>query len=139
MPQIVRVYIKAALAYFAIGLLAGFLLAAREALNLSQAINSLSPVYFHIFMVGWVTQLIMGIALWMFPKFTIAEPRGSERVNWAVFYTLNAGLLLRIVAEPLMALNVSGPWGPLLVVSALLQWLAGMGFIANAWRRVKEK
>jgi hypothetical protein len=50
----------------------------------------------------------------------------------ATFALFQAGLLLRIVAEPLQA-------GGLLVLSAVSQWLAGVGFIANTWPRVKER
>jgi hypothetical protein len=30
-------------------------------------------------------------------------------------------------------------WIWLLAASALLQWLAGVGFVANTWGRVKER
>jgi hypothetical protein len=99
----------------------------------------LSPVYFHLIMVGWVTQMIFGVIFWMFPIVSKAQPRGSERLGWATYVLLNAGLLLRVLSEPLNALNPGGVWGWGLVASALFQWLAAVFFVVNAWPRVKER
>jgi hypothetical protein len=99
----------------------------------------LTPIYFHLLMVGWVTQLIFGVALWMFPKFSAAQPRGNERLGWATFWLLNVGLLLRVIGEPLVVLQPETAAGLLVALSAVLQWLAGMGFVLNTWPRVRER
>jgi hypothetical protein len=98
----------------------------------------LFPVYFHLLVVGWLTLLIFGVAHWMFPKYSREQPRGRESLGWAVYILLNAGLLLRAAAEPLNTGN-GGLWGWALFASALLQWLAGLLFVVNAWPRVKER
>ena len=131
MPRIVRWYLRTALIMFVLALAAGVL----QALGIA----GLTPVYFHLLMVGWVTQFIMGVAIWMLPKFTQAQPRGSDRISWVGYILLNLGLLLRAAVEPLNALKPGQLWGWGLVLSALLQWLAGLLFVVNAWRRVKEK
>jgi hypothetical protein len=139
MPLLTRLFIKVGLLYLVVALLMGSLLLARPVLNLPNSIAVLNPVYLHLFMVGWVTQLIIGIVYWMFPKFSREQPRGSDKLAWTVFFSLNAGLLLRTFGEPLNALNPGAGAGWMLVLSALLQWLAGMSFIANTWARVKER
>jgi len=123
--------IKSALVYLVLALLAGLLLA----LDLPGLSPGLAPVYFHLFMVGWVTLLIFGVVYWMFPKYTMAKPRGNARLGWAVFGCINLGLALRVVGE---ALAPSG-WGWLLAASAILQLLGGLGFVLNTWPRIKEK
>jgi hypothetical protein len=90
-------------------------------------------------MVGWVTQLIIGVAYWMFPKFTKEQPRGSAPLAWAVYWLLNSGLLLRVIAEPWQSVHPHPLWGWLLVGAAGLQWLGGVAFVVNTWPRVKEK
>ena len=55
----------------------------------------------------------------------------------AIYLLLNAGLILRVIGEPMQAFQPDAGWGWLLAVSAVLQWLAGMGFVANTWARVK--
>ena len=60
-------------------------------------------------------------------------------MNWATFGLLNAGLILRVIGEPLGALRSEAIWGWMLALSALLQWLAGLLFVFNAWARVKVR
>lgn len=135
-----RWFIKSSLVFFVLALLAGLLLAADALWDLPAYFRALSPVYFHLFLVGWITQLIFGVVYWMFPKFSPEKPRGNEQIAWATFWLLNAGLALRVVAEPLNAFSPPGSiWGWLLAASALLQWAAGLLFVGNTWGRVKVK
>jgi hypothetical protein len=139
MPTITRWYLKTSLLYLGLALLLGALQAAAPLLRLPAFFSLLNPAYFHLFMLGWVAQLIFGIAIWMFPKFSRQQPRGNELLNWIAFGLLNVGLLLRLIAEPLNALQPQSLWGPALAVSAGLQWLAGLTFVINTWPRVKER
>jgi cbb3-type cytochrome oxidase subunit 1 len=139
MPPITRWFIKAGLAYFVAALLVGMALAARAVWNLPRIAATLGPVYFHLFMVGWVTQLIFGVVYWMFPKYSKEKPHGSEALWLATLWLLNIGLLLRVIGEPLHTLRPEALWGWLLAISALLQWSAGLGFALNTWGRVKER
>nr|MBI2905628.1 hypothetical protein [Chloroflexota bacterium] len=78
MPTLTRWFIKTALVYLVVALLVGALFVMRNLIDLPPIVGALGPVYFHLFMVGWVTQLIVGVAYWMFPKFSMEKPRGSE-------------------------------------------------------------
>jgi hypothetical protein len=139
MPALTRWFIKAGLLYLVAAAALGGLILAQTTLGLPGWLAVLRPVYLHLFMVGWVTQLIFGVVYWMFPKLSRQTPRGSERLGWAIFAGLNAGLLLRVVAEPLGTLRPDLGSGWVLVLAAVLQWLACVGFIANTWGRVKER
>jgi hypothetical protein len=99
----------------------------------------ISPVYFHVFMVGWVTQLIFGVVYWMFPRYRREQPRGRTWLAWITLVTLNLGLMLRMVAEPAVALQKGGAWQLLVVIAAMLLWFSGLGFVINTWGRVKER
>lgn len=89
--------------------------------------------------VGWLTLLIFGVAYWMFPRYSLEHPHGNDRLNWAAYILLNLGLALRLVGEPLNDIRQQAFWGWLMAFSALLQWLGGMAFIINLWKRVKIK
>lgn len=132
MPLLTRTFIKTALVYFILALLLGILLA----LHIS---NSLFPVYIHLLVFGWLTQLIFGVVYWMFPKYSNQLPRGRETLSWITYGTLNAGLILRAIAEPLQSTQPNPLSGWTLVLSAILQFLAGLLFVLNTWQRVREK
>lgn len=139
MPVLSRIYIKTGLVYFVVALAMAALLAAQPVLKLSSSLSVLRPVYLHLLMVGWVLQLIFGVVYWMFPKYSKEQPRGSEKLGWFVYVTLNLGLILRAVGEPLVMLQPDNSVGWLLAASAVLQLVAGWGFIANTWSHVKER
>lgn len=132
MPLLTRVFIKTSLVYFALALVFGILLALRVP-------YAIFPVYIHLFAFGWLTQLIFGVVYWMFPKYSAQRPRGHDALMWIAYGALNLGLILRAIAEPMQASQANSVFGSLLVTSAVLQWLAGLAFIANTWNRVKEK
>ncbi len=135
MPTLTRWFLKASLLYLILALSAGILLV----LPGGNPLSGLFAVYIHTLAFGWLTQLIFGVALWMFPKYSAARPRGYEWLGWATFILLNAGLVLRIVFEPMQS-SVATPFaGWMLVTSAVLQWLSGVAFVANTWVRVREK
>ena len=139
MPLLTRTFVKTSLLYLILALLASLLIAGRPALPGLPGLEALTPVSFHLFLVGWVTQLIFGVVYWMFPKLSMERPRGSERLAWATYLLLNAGLLLRVAGEPLNAAQPGAAAGWLLALSALLQWLAGLLFVINTWPRIKER
>lgn len=139
MPALTRWHIKTSFAFLALALLLGIAVTLRRVIALPDWVSYLSPVYFHLIMVGWVTQMIFGVIFWMFPIVTRDRPRGSVTLGWTVYILLNTGLLLRLLAEPLNSLSPGAIWGWVLVVSAVAQWLAAVIFVFNSWPRVKEK
>ena len=136
MPLLTRWFIKAAMVYLIAALLCGVAMQDPIAARL-PVLRAFWPTYLHLLVVGWLTQLIFGVAFWMFPKHSWAPPRGSDRLGWTCFALLNFGLVLRAVAEPLQGLG--RPSAPLLVASAVAQLLAGWAFVANTWPRVRER
>jgi hypothetical protein len=138
-PTVTRWFIKSSLVFLIVALVFSILLAGRTIIGLPKVVAYLGPVQIHLFVVGWVTQLIFGVVYWMFPKYSRERPRRSEGLAWATFGLLNIGLVLRGLGEPLNALRPDAAWGWLLAASALMQWLAGMAFVVNTWSRVKER
>lgn len=134
MPSLTRWYIRTSFLYLAAALLVGISLAWRTAQPLPGFFGRLQPVYVHLFLVGWVTQLIFGTVYWLFPK--PEEEPFHERVGWITYGLINTGLLLRVVSEPLSA-PPGGLWGWVLVSSAVLQWLGGLGFVITTWPRTR--
>ena len=139
MPRVARWFIKAGLVYLVLALLAGVLIQARAVVDLPGWVAGLRPVHIHLLVVGWVTQLIVGVGYWMFPKFSRERPRGSETGAWITFVLLNTGLILRVIGEPLNAVRSDLGAGLVLALSALLQLIGGWAFVAAVWPRVKAR
>ncbi|RDV39917.1 hypothetical protein DV096_04970 [Bradymonadaceae bacterium TMQ3] len=137
MPVVSRIFLKLGLLYFVLAML----FAVGLALAGGAWTALLLPTYLHLFMVGWVTQCIVGVALWLFPKWSKEQPRGPEWLGWTSLLGLNLGLVLRAVAEPMQAMqgaDEAGILGGMLVVSAIAQWAGGLAFAAAIWPRIKD-
>lgn len=139
MPALVRFFIKTALVYFVAALLIGLYQVLLPTLPESLQLPGLNPVYFHLLMVGWVTQLIVGVAYWMFPRYSKDSPRGPEWLGPAIWGLLNVGLALRAIGEPMQAAGSPVIAGWLMAISAVLQVAAGWLIVAALWPRVKER
>lgn len=139
MPPLSRWYVKTALIYLVLALLLGVLLAGGALARLPPVLALAGPAQIHLFVVGWLTQLIFGIAYWMFPKASAEHPRGNDLTAILTYVLLNAGLLARAVGEPWQAFHPGVLPGALLLASAAMQWAAGVGFAAATWPRVRGR
>src|SRR6478672_2288717 len=63
----------------------------------------MAPTHGHMLFVGWFLQFALGIAYWLLPRKRSPErPQGYDlRVAQFAVVALNAGLLCRVLAEPL--------------------------------------
>lgn len=130
MPKVTRYFIKTGLIYLVLGLAAGIF---------PWTTATLLPVYVHAITIGWLTQLIFGVAFWLFPIESRQKARPDERPMWAVYVLLNAGMLTRAVAEPASATWDGPVWPVILIASALLLWASGMVFAFAMWPRIRER
>lgn len=138
MPPLTRWFVKTSFIYLALALIAGLLLAIQSTFNLIT-FGGLFPVYIHLLVFGWLTQLVFGVVFWMFPKYSSVMPRRSEALGWWTYALLNIGLILRAIAEPVNSTQPNPVSGWMLVISAIIQFLAGLAFMLNSWGRVKVK
>ena len=135
MPKLTRWFIKSGFICLITALSIGVIIKS-QIIQIASFSSAATPVYFHLFMVGWVTQLIFGVSYWTFPRFSRDKPRGSLLLGWSCFWLLNVGLFLRMIGEPLNH-TYQNKFGWMLLISAVLQWLAGMFYIFNTWLRIK--
>jgi hypothetical protein len=136
MPPLSRAFIKAGFIALLLALLGEALAARPRGLwpALPDAALHLSAL--HLVTVGWLLQLITGVAYWMFPRHRDQPPRGSAVPGWVAWSLLNLGLLARTVGEP-WRLGWTGPLWPL-QLAALCQLLAVGLIVRLLWPRIRE-
>jgi len=139
MATVTRIFIKTALGYACIGMLLSALWLINGVWTLHPLLGAIQPMAIHMIVIGWLTQLIVGVALWMFPVWSKAQPRGPEWLSWTCYGLLNAGLILRVIAEPLSTQAMTPLLSWILIFSALLQVAALWLFAGLVWRRVRAK
>jgi hypothetical protein len=140
MPPLARNYIKAAFVYFIVAFVLGALMMLDRWLNFSRWLKLVYLGQLHLLMVGWLTQLAIGVAYWMFPRLRRKQgphPRGSDALAWFVLIVLNVGLLLRFLLEPFYLMGPQ-PWlAALISLSGILQAAAAIAFGLLIWVRIR--
>ncbi len=138
MPRLSRFFIKTGMIFFVCSLLLLLWTAVADMLPEVGRGGRWMPVFWHMLMVGWITQIIMGVSYWMFPKISRDNHYGPAWVGWSCYGLLNVGLILRVVTEPWLstpgAVQTAAVAG-----SALMQWIAGVLYIFMAWSRVRGR
>jgi hypothetical protein len=140
MPPLARTYIKVSFVYFVVAFVLGAMVMLDRWLVFSRWLRLVYVSQLHLLMVGWITQLAIGVAYWMFPRFLKEQDprgRGSDRLAWFVFVTLNAGLVLRLVFEPFYLMGPQSWLAALLALSGVLQAVSAIGFGVLIWGRVR--
>jgi hypothetical protein len=139
MPTVTRWAGRAALIYLLAGVIAGALYWAEVRWSIWPPLAALNPVYIHLLVVGWLTQFIFAVMYWMFPVISKASMRGDPHLAWAIFVLLNLGLILRAICEPWRALLPTPANAVGLLISAILQVIAGYLIVWLCWPRIRER
>lgn len=140
MPPLARLYVRTAFVYFVAAFALDTLMMLDRWFNFSQWLKAVYFGQVHLLTVGWITQLAIGVAYWIFPRFLKEQhprPRGSDALTWAVFVCLNGGLILRFLLEPFDLMRPQ-PWlAAVITVSGVLQAAAALGFAWLIWGRIR--
>jgi len=121
-------FVRASLVYLVYTALLGFLFYLEPG-----GMAYLRSSHVHAGLVGFFLNMVFGVAYWMMPRPGQLKQPGLEA---ATFYTLNAGLVLRLGLEPFALAGWAEALQPGLVLSALLQLAAVLVFVYAMQRRV---
>jgi hypothetical protein len=140
MPPIGRTFVKAAFLCFLAAVLLGALMTLDRWLSFSHWLKVVYLSQLHLLLVGWITQLSIGVAYWIFPRFRKEQDprsRGSDTIAWGVLICLNVGLLLRFLFEPFYLMGPRSWLAALVALSGVLQALSALGFGWLIWGRIR--
>lgn len=145
MPFESRIFVKAGIVYLLLTFAAGAGMLVAQAFG-AQVPFIVEVEHGHLGFVGWLVNVVMGVALWMFPldreRFPETQGRYPVAAPLWCFYLLNGGLVVRVLVEPW--LQLSGTDGAartagsvLLAASGIAQLAAVIIFVAVVWRRTR--
>jgi hypothetical protein len=133
----VRRFIKTGIAFLFVGLLIGAWMISRRELGGVWPGPYLVSAHAHAVQLGFVMFLILGVALWLFPK----PPEGDTRYRPgridAAYWTLTVATASRIAGE--VARSAAGPdWLRWLVTAAGVAQVVGFAlYFWTMWPRIR--
>lgn len=137
MNALVRRFIKTAVIFLAIGLLTGaYILVRRELFGIWPQPYVVSA-HTHAVFVGFVMFMILGVALWLFPKPLRSDPRYRPALIETVYWLLLSGTLLRFLGELARAyINIpSLAW--LILLAGVAQVASLLLYVWTMWYRIR--
>lgn len=134
MPRVSIWFVRAALGYLVLGFTLGALLLWSKAMPVATAGWPWRPAHIEFLLIGWTAQLVLGVALWIFPRRRLAsEPYGPQGLAWLGFVLLNTGVWFVAIGPFLgSAMGAGLAWGGRLIEIAAVGACAG-----NLWGRVR--
>ncbi|HJQ67196.1 MAG TPA: hypothetical protein VJ816_12495 [Gemmatimonadales bacterium] len=131
MPTVSVWLIRGALAYLLAGFSLGALLLASKGISLPAGLWRWLPVHFELLLVGWLIQLVMGVAYWIFPRFGMTpSARGREGLAWLALALLNGGVWMT-------SLGMLRDQGTVTIVGRVIEVLAAAVMALNVWTRTR--
>ena len=137
MHSLVRRYIKTAIAFLFVGLALGaWMIVRRELLQHFPTPYAVSA-HTHAIFVGFVMMMILGVALWLFPRPDKTDTRYSPALAEAAYWLLVTGTTARIAGE-LARPASDAPWLRVTIVIAGLLQVAGLAvYFFTMWSRIR--
>ncbi|MDF1501374.1 hypothetical protein [Roseisolibacter sp. H3M3-2] len=126
MERFVRAFLKASLAWLALGVTLGVAMAARPAWTAYR------PAHVHMVLLGFVTMMIYGVAYHVIPRFS-GHPLYGRRAGPWHWWASNAGLALMAAGFVLRAAG-SALGTPVLAVGGALSAAGAYTFAYLIWR-----
>lgn len=119
-------------------LLAGVFLAG---LAESSWLNSyqVRPVWIHMLVLGWMTQWIFAISLWMFPRSKDGYRKRESLRTWSMLVCWNTALFARVLFEVEIVETAPAIRQIILGIAVLLFWIASVLYVIEIWPRVRVK
>jgi hypothetical protein len=130
-PAVSVWFIRSALLYLFAGFTLGALLLASKGAALPPDLWRWLPVHLELLLVGWLVQLVMGVAYWIFPRFGMTpQARGREGLAWLAWALLNGGVWIA-------CLGMLRDWPGLIVAGRAADVVAAACMAWNVWTRTR--
>lgn len=140
MPLESRLFVKTSLIYLLATFAIGSFIAILDVVGRPQPLF-VTSIHAHLGFVGWLVNVVMGIALWFLPLARERYPKTQGRYPPAAPYVcyalLNGGLLARVAGEAWWSTSALPAAGAVFVLSTFAQTFAVIVFAMVAWQRVR--
>ncbi|MDZ7805442.1 cbb3-type cytochrome c oxidase subunit I [Thiohalophilus sp.] len=137
MTELPRRFVKTAFVFLILGLLLGGWMLLRRELYGEWPHPYLISAHTHIMFVGFVMFMILGVALWLFPKPSRDDPRYRENVIRWVYWLLLGGTLLRFGGELWRGMDDVSLLAWAVIAGGFLQIGAIVLYIWTMWKRIR--
>ncbi|GMU95926.1 cbb3-type cytochrome c oxidase subunit I [Ignavibacterium album] len=133
----VRYFIKTSVIFLIVGILTGLYMSfSKYLLNIGYS-QELISAHTHLILVGSVMMMIMGVALWFFPRADKEDKRYNPDLILISYWLMTIGTSLRFIFQVSANFVISEILKTLIALSSILQVVAMIFFFYSMWGRIR--
>ncbi|MDH7603520.1 MAG: cbb3-type cytochrome c oxidase subunit I [Melioribacter sp.] len=133
----VRYFIKTSVIFLIIGILSGLYMSISKYIFKIGYSQELISAHTHLILVGSVMMMIMGVALWFFPRADKDDKRYNPDVILASYWVMTVGTASRFIFQVAANFFFSDLIPYLIAFSSVLQIIAMILFFYSMWGRIR--
>ncbi|MFO7447828.1 MAG: cbb3-type cytochrome c oxidase subunit I [Ignavibacteriaceae bacterium] len=134
----VRYFIKTSLIFLFIGLLTGIYMSVSRYVLLVGNHPSMISAHTHIVLVGSVMMMIMGVALWFFPKAAKEDKRYKPSLILFTYWLITSATALRFISQVTDSFYPAEWVSYLITIFSVFQVTAFGLFFYSMWGRIRS-
>jgi cbb3-type cytochrome oxidase subunit 1 len=134
----VRYFIKTSIIFLIVGLLTGLYMSVSLNILDKGYAQDLISTHTHLILLGTVMMMIMGVALWFFPRPEKEDKHYSPTLITIVYWLLTCSTSLRFIFQVINAFNYSKVNGVLVTGFSFLQIIGILLFFYSIWGRIRS-
>lgn len=131
-----RLFIKTAFLFFVTGLLSGLYLYAAKFLQWSSP-YTLASAHAHLLLMGGVYMMILGVAVWFFPRAQKDDPKYNPQWIYIYYWIFTLSTAGRFVFEIVFGFLGNTGWSLAGFFCTILQTAAAIGLVYSVWGRIR--
>lgn len=133
----VRYFIKTSIIFLLIGILTGLYMSiSKYILNIGYS-QELISAHTHIILVGSVMMMIMGVALWFFPRADKDDKKYNPDLILTTYWLMTVSTALRFIFQVSANFLISDILRKLIAISTIFQVIAMILFFYSMWGRIR--
>ena len=133
----VRYFIKTSIAFLALGILTGLYMSYSKYFFESGNTQELISAHVHVILVGSVMMMIMGVALWFFPRAEKEDKKYNPDLILVTYWIMTISTLLRFIFQVIAGFIFIRWINIAIAVTSTFQVSAILLFFYSMWGRIR--
>ncbi len=133
----VRYFIKTSVIFLIVGILTGLYMSIAKYIFNFGYNQELISAHTHLILVGSVMMMIMGVALWFFPRAEKDDKRYNPDLILTSYWIMTIATALRFIFQVLTNFVLSDVVRYLIAISSVFQVIAIILFFYSMWGRIR--
>lgn len=133
----VRYFVKTSIIFLIVGIITGLYMSISKYILKLGYSQELISAHTHLILVGSVMMMIMGVALWFFPRADKEDKRYNPDLILAAYLIMTIGTSLRFVFQVAANFIISKFVHYMIAISSIMQVIAIILFFYSIWGRIR--